>query len=372
MGRQRQGFTLRRPSPDCVWYARFTLAGRTVERSTGTRDSEAAQAEGARIYADEISREPQRPAKLGRRGAALALEDLVAAWLKWLSSTHAAGTLKTWKLYAKAHWIPHFGATHNLTQALCDAYPRARIAKVKAATVRKEATALRSFLDWCAELGAIPARVTVPALPRRAAGNPHPVRRRSKAVAVTPEQVRAFLAALPEWSTSRKVKPFPIRARFVVAYETSLRPSTLDRLRAPEHYRVGSGVLRLTADVDKARWARDVPLSPLAMTELDRVCPAEGLLFGAHRYDDHVRAAAEAVMPPELAERFAAAHLRSARVTHLLEQPQANLPGVQHLAGHRLTSTTAGYVRPSFRAAESALGLGAPGNPVRKPRAKRA
>lgn len=366
MGRQRQGFTLRRPSPNSVWYVRFTLAGRTVERSTGTGDREAAQAEGARIYADEISREPQRPAKRGRSGAALALEDLVSAWLKWLSATHAANTLTTWKLYARTHWIPYFGATHNLTQALCDNYPRARLAVVQTVTVRKEATALRSFLDWCFEMGAIPAALKVPALPKRATGKPHKVRRRSKAVAVSDAQVEAFLMALPEWSTSRKVDRFPIRARFVVAYETSLRPSTLDRLRAPEHYRVGSEVLRLTADVDKARWARDVPLSERARRELDRICPDEGPLFGRHRYDEHVRAAADAALPPELAERFAGAHLRSARITHLLEQPQANLPGVQHLAGHRLTSTTAGYVRPSFRAAAEALGLGAPRNSVKR------
>lgn len=363
MGRTRQGWTLRRPSPNSVWYVRFTLAGRTTERSTGTRDRDAAAREAARIYADCVRREPKRPPKLGRRGGALSLETLIGGWLTWLGSTHAPGTLATWELYARTHWLPHFRETHNLTQALCDAYPRERIAVVQAVTVRKESTALRSFLGWCAENGAIPEPLMVPALPRRAAGTPHPVRRRTAAVAITPEQVEAFLAALPEWSTSKKVDRFPIRARFVVAYETSLRPSTLDRLSSPEHYREGASRLRITAAVDKAKWAREVPLSERARAELDAVCPPKGLIFGRHVYTEHVRAAAFAALPYELAERFAASHLRSARITHLLER-QANLPGVQHLAGHRLTSTTARYVKPSFNAAAEALGveLGAPKN----------
>ena len=33
-----------------------------------------------------------------------------------------------------------------------------------------------------------------------------------------------------------KVTEFPIRARFIVAYETGLRPGTLDALSVPQHY----------------------------------------------------------------------------------------------------------------------------------------
>lgn len=356
MGRNRQGWTLRRRSQGGVWYVRFTVAGRTVERSTGTADREQATREAARIYASEIAREPPKQRR-GRRGAAAPLEELLAAWLTSISTTHSEGTRETWTVYARAHFVPFFDAAHNLTPALTAEYMRQRLGKVLASTVRKELTALRSFLEWCSEMGVTTELVTVPSVPKRVAGTKHHERRRSAAIALSPEQTLAIIEALPEWSTSRKVERFPIRARFLVAYETSLRPSTLDRLEAPRHYRRGAASLHVTADIDKAHWERDVPLTPAARRALDAVAPEAGLIFGSHRYDEHIREAAIEALPPELAERFAGAHLRSARVTHLLERG-ANLPGVQHLAGHKLISTTARYVRPSERAAREALGLG--------------
>lgn len=262
--------------------------------------------------------------------------------------------------------MPFFEATHNVNSERCSAYVRKRIERVLAETVRKEASALRSFVGFLHEQGAVPELPLVPSVPKRLAGVPHTKRRRVKAPDLSPAQIAAVLALLPEWSESRKVARFPIRARFVVAYETGLRPSTLDRLSVPAHYAKGSTVLRLSADVDKGRWARDVPLSVLARAELDRICPdptdeqPTPLIFGWHNYREHIRAAAKAALPKEIADRFAAAHLRSARITHLLEQPRANLPGVQHLVGHLNTATTARYVRPSFRAALEALNLGAP------------
>jgi hypothetical protein len=63
------------------------------------------------------------------------------------------------------------------------------------------------------------------------------------------------------------------------------------------------------------------------------VCPKEGLIFGWHNYREYLKAAAEQVLPPERAKRFAGSHLRSARITHLAESSQ-NLPGVQFIVGH--------------------------------------
>jgi integrase len=191
-------------------------------------------------------------------------------------------------------------------------------------------------------------------------GTPHPVRRRVAAVELSPEQTLALIAALPEWSTSRKVTPFAVRGRFEVAYETSLRPSTLDRIEAPDHYRAGESLLRLSDDTDKARWGRDVPLTERARAALDAVLARHGEgytgpIFGEHDYTTHIRRAAFQVLPRELAERFCGAHLRSATITHLLERPHASLPGVQHMAGHKLTSTTSRYVRPSLRAARETI-----------------
>lgn len=123
----------------------------------------------------------------------------------------------------------------------------------------------------------------------------------------------------------------------------------------PEHYHQGSKELNIAADIDKARWARAVPLSPAAMTALEAVCPANGgLIFGAHDYREHVAAAARAALPKAIADRFCGAHLRSARTTHLLEA-SGNLAGVQFLVGHKKGETTSLYMRPSERAARAAL-----------------
>jgi integrase len=172
----------------------------------------------------------------------------------------------------------------------------------------------------------------------------------------------ALIEALPAWSTSKRVKRFPIRARFRVQYETGLRPELLNGLMAPMHYRRKQETIRITPELDKGRWARDVPLSPPARKALDAVCPKSGPIFGKHDYRPHLKAAADAVLPKDRAERFNGAHFRSARATHMLEAG-SNIPGVMHLFGWKQVSTTAKYVRPTARAAREALAvLGAPKN----------
>ncbi|HEX2881237.1 MAG TPA: hypothetical protein VHO25_17035, partial [Polyangiaceae bacterium] len=88
-----------------------------------------------------------------------------------------------------------------------------------------------------------------------------------------------------------------------------------------------------------------------ARKALEAVLPDDdGVIFGKHDYREHIFEAAKAVLGEARAEEFCASHLRSARITHLLERTK-NMAGVQHLAGHLRTSTTARYVRPTLRAA---------------------
>lgn len=367
MGRPSSGWKLRQKAPGRTYTVRFWIDGAESERSTGTSDPTEAAREAARIYADAVQRGTKKRTRA--RGVGPDIEELVAAWTVALLSTHDAGTVKTWELYANTHWIPHFAATHHLTDAMCSEYMRARLLKVQATTVRKELTALRQFLNWCLEVGAIPQKVTVPSVPKRVAGTRFEKRRRASAIALSPDETEAMIAALPDWSTSKKVAPFPIRARFLVAYETSLRPATLDALLLDVHYRVGSRTIMLTHELDKNRWGREVPLSDRARAALDAACvrlaaerqklerelgPEEELpptlIFGKHDYREHLKAAAESALPKERADLFNGAHFRSARITHWLEQT-GNLPGTQYMAGHKRTNTTAGYVRPSLRAA---------------------
>lgn len=304
----------------------------------------------------------------------------MALWLASLESTHASSTRKTWEEWAR-HWLVYFDAFHNVTDAACRDLMAERLGKVRRQSWKREAAGLRNFVRWAFDRKLLPELVTVPNAPRHSAGTACETRRRVAAVPLTREQVEAFLAALPETSESSENRSavFPIRDRFIVQYETGLRPSSLDRLRAPDHYRPGEAMLRLSDDTDKARWGRDVPLTPRAAEALDRVLlwievqrrereaklgrPAPqqsyvGPIFGVHNYKKQVREAARAALPSERAERFCAAHLRSARITHLLERG-ANIVGVQYSAGHKQLSTTSKYVRPTYRAAQEAMAIGA-------------
>lgn len=358
MGRHAKGWAVRRRTPGGVYYVRFSHGG-VVERSTGERDRGPAEKAAARIYADHIQR--QAPIRGPRRGGGGPLEELVGKWIASLASTHDAKTLATWEIYAGAHWMPHWPAATDITAETIEQYRDVRLKAVLATTVRKELSALRSFLRW------LKADIPVPSIGKRVVGTAHTERRRKTAPQLSPEQVARLIDELPEWSASKKVKAFPIRARFVVGYETTLRPSTLDRLQAPKHYRAGAATLLISPDIDKARFGREVPLTERARDALDAVCPDEGLIFGAHDYREHLKVAAAVALPKDVAARFAGTHLRSARITHLLEKT-GNLPGTQHMAGHLLASTTALYTKPSLRAAMDALGLGAPKN--RKKRAR--
>lgn len=386
MARKRQGWTLRDRTPGGVLYVRFACGGSTVERSTGTSEGEAAAREARRIYADAIAREKPQPRKR-LRSAAVDLEKVIAAWSVSLTNTHDAGTITTWELYANTHFLPFFEALHNLTTVQADLYMRERLGKVTASTVRKENTALRSLAGWAFKNGFLPEEVKVPPVPKRATGTPHTQRRRAPAVELSPEEIELLIEALPPWSTSKRVRPFPIRARFRVAYESGLRPELLSALLAPLHYRKGQETLHITPELDKGRWARDVPLSAAARAALDEAldgltlraratgelaadAPYSGAIFGEHDYREHLKAAADAVLPPDRAARFNGAHFRSARATHLLETG-ANIPGTMFLFGWTQVSTAARYVRPSARAAREALGiLGAPRNSERGNSAK--
>ena len=149
--------------------------------------------------------------------------------------------------------------------------------------------------------------------------------------------------------------PFPVRTRFVVAWETALRPQTIDQLRAPDDYRRGNAGLLIRDEVDKNRFGREVPLSEAARAALDQVCPDVGLLFGSHDYRRLLREAAKAAGIDEYrAARISDYDLRHSRLTHL-GQVSSNLSGVMFLAGHKQPATTARYLRPQKQAAAEVL-----------------
>ncbi|HWZ87775.1 MAG TPA: tyrosine-type recombinase/integrase [Polyangiaceae bacterium] len=309
---------------------------------------------------------------------------MISNWLAG-DSTLDPSTAIVWETYGR-HWLKTWPTLIDVTEITVVDYRNERLRKVQAQTVRKELGALKRFLKWCHDRHFIPIEIKMPGVPTKVTGTAHAKRRRVSADELSPDQIERIIEALPEWSKLPKrrteedePKRFPIRARFRVQYETGLRPSTIEALSVPEHYSKGQDFLNITADIDKVRWARQVPLTPQARAALDACCPPKGVLFGGHDLREAIAKAAATVLPTAAAKRFAGAHLRSARVTHLLEAT-GDLPGVQFQVGHRQASTTAKYAKPSERAARSMLAkLAAIGGqsansgdkPNRKPKSKK-
>jgi hypothetical protein len=100
----------------------------------------------------------------------------------------------------------------------------------------------------------------------------------------------------------------------------------------------------VTADIDKARHDRWVPLTRKAEDVLLRCAPEKGLIFGKHDIRSHLKAAALKVLPKDKALAFAAYDFRHGRILELLEV-SGNMPGVAHLVGHKRITTTNQYVR---------------------------
>lgn len=348
MGRPAEGWKLRLPKGSTIHTVRFSHRGRDIERSTGERDPERAAEEAARIYSavkrgGRVATRPRAP-----RSTEDDLGRLAASWLSTLTGTLDPETITTYAIYFDTHLAPFFIQLSAVTPDRTKSYIATRLKNVLAQSVRKELAALRGLLAWALE-----NPPELPGIPKRVQGTRFAAaRRRSQAIELAPSEVARLLAALPV----RTRGGHAVKARFIVAYETSLRPETLDALRTPDHYRKGSRYLRIPPELDKARAGRPLPLSPAARRALDSVCPRNGLLFGAHDYRIVFRKAAKKAKIPEHKRLILAPYdLRHARITHWLEETD-NVVGVQYMAGHKHLSTTARYVRPSLRAAEAVLG----------------
>ena len=212
----------------------------------------------------------------------------------------------------------------------------------------------RRFLAWCEQQKYVDAAPTVPTTGQRITGTAFVLRRRGKATELTGDEARAIIERLPEYSASKRVAPFVVRLRFVVAFKTALRPETLNCLKAPDHYVRGAATLNITDDIDKVRFGRVLPLTEEARAALDAVCPDSGLIFGDHDYRDQLRKAANAVLDVQRAKTFTAYDLRHHRLTQLAEG--GNLLGTAFLAGHKRATTTDRYLHPSQQAGQRALG----------------
>jgi integrase len=351
MGRRAQGF---RVFFKRGWaYIYFTHAKAEHRIALGTRDPDEAQKRAAAEYAATLSGRRRPVAVTGRaRPSLLAFDELLAEWISDQEGVLDETTCTTLTTYAK-HFAAFFTSLERVTAESAKDYTRARLRSVTRSTVSKELTFLRSFLAWCVERGLLDAAPVIASPPPKATGT-RTGPQRARSVEVDSAEARAIIEALPEWSKEIGGRKWPVRARYRVAYETTLRPSSLAHLSVPEHYRRGAGELCLDEKGDKARFGRVVPLTPAACEALDAVAPEKGLIFGAHSFAKVLKRAAAKVLDPERARLFAAYDFRHARITHMLDAG-APLTGAAYLAGHKRVSTTDRYLRPNRRAAERAL-----------------
>lgn len=358
MGRHAEGWRIRQKVAGGPYYVRFRHQGCRQEHATGSSDPREAAERAARIYADVIA---ERRVHVSAAPVATKARELFAEWIASLENTHAETTIATWTGYVNAHFLDHFEALADFNAAKLGAYTRHRLGQVLKATVKKERTALGSFLAWAKEQGYVAEVPPMPPMPKGATGK-RATTRKERATELAPAEVEATLARLPVWSSESHPDRFPVRAYFRVLWETGLRPVTVQRLRAPEDFRRGSTSLQISDEDDKVRYGRTLPLTTAAVAALSEVAPASGLIFGKHDWRGFLRVAArEAGVDLAKIETFTPYDLRHTRTTHLLEET-GNLPGVAFLVGHKQVTTTNRYARPNERAARAVLGEVSGGN----------
>lgn len=356
-GRPATGWRLRRKKGARFWCVRFTdpRTGRQRELSTGEEDKATAATTAARIYAAVLAGtyEPDRrskPEALPERP----LKPLVKEWLARVSGTLIAeSTARTYLLYFRTHLEPFFKTLESVTADRCADYVVHRLRSVQPPTIRHELGALNALCEYAKW------PIVMPRIPKRALGTPHKQGRRTP-TEFSPAEAFAVFRRLPARDRYGQL----CRLRYVLAYETGLRPKTLDVLSVPENYRRGADYLVLDRKDDKARDGRRVPLSRRARLILFWLTREghTGAILGPRA--DH-RVTLKRVAVEVLGPRGATFHpydLRRMRITHLLEDT-GNIPGVQHIVGHRRMSTTAFYVKPNERAARATLRLDERGRP---------
>ncbi len=346
MAGKTQGWKLHKNPRTGIYQVRFRVGGQRYHRSTRKADRAEAQSAAARLV-----RRVTEGDDPDRAAPDVPLPELVGSWLAEVRSEVSPETLRTWELYAGAHFIPHFETSDRLCSEAClRDYMRKRLQEVKARTVQKELSSLRRLLTWMAERGLVQEAPAFPKLPRRATGTAHPSGRR-KRIDLSPKEMDAIVCALP----ARTRDGQPLRAYFEVMRETGLRPGTLQRLHAPDDYRPGSQFLRIRAEADKARYARELPLSDRAREVLDEVCPVEGIFFPKFAWRYPLRTAALAAgLEADRASNIKPYDFRHSVATELTER-SGNLLGVGYLLGHRHATTTNQYVHARRSAAEAVL-----------------
>jgi integrase len=285
------------------------------------------------------------------------LIEVAASWLAEIESSIDAQTFLLYQdTYIATHFAPFFDTIDRLTTVGAEAYISSRLGAVSRETVKKEVSVLRQFARWAHRREFLSELPEIETPGRRVLGRAQVSARKQSFFVFSIGEMEAIIAALPEYATSKRSGlRFPVRARFVIAWEYALRPQTLNRLSVPEHYRQGAVDLVISDAIDKNRFGRPLAVSSGARNALDSVIPAKGSIFGAHDFRTLLRKAAHvAGIDAYRADRISDYDFRHSRLTYL-GQVTSNLSGVMYIAGHKQPATTARYMRPQRAAADDVL-----------------
>lgn len=316
-----------------IYFVRFRIDATRFNRSTGTRDRAEAQKKAGRIV-EAATVAPSRACAPEN----IDLVDLFGEWLAAEAPAHSELTMNEFERYVTKHFVPEFGTLVRMTEPAIDAFMRKRLGAVSAETVKKELSDLRGFIRWAQRHGYLEGTIAVPSVPRRATGRPSEQQRR---IDLSPEQMVGLIEALPIANDAG----YPVRDVVTLLWETSLRMSTIERLRSPRHYRSGRDVLSITADIDKSRYARDLPLSDAARDVLDRRVHGEGVIFGVGSMRHSLTRAGVAIGLSEADARLVGSRdIRHAAISNLAGSEGATLAGIGYLAGHKTPAITGKYI----------------------------
>lgn len=355
MGRVAEGWKLvcRRGVYGIRWRNISEGGRKRTEVSLRTTDILEATRLAPKVYADHVAGTPKTPGDNAKVHPAVKLKPLIVDWLEAIQAHLGTDTDKTYIIYGN-HWLKHIKMIGDVRSAKIDDYQNARLRVVQADTVRLEISAMRRFFKWLKTHEYIHQVPEFPEIGPKVLGTKFAVRRRCKPTEVfTKEQTDEILDAMPEMSErKRNGKHFPVRSRFVVAWETGLRPKTIDGLIAKDL--VVSG-LHIRPENDKNRWERVVPLTDAARSALESVLPGnpDAPIFGRHEWRKLFEKAVLEALGPGMADKMTPYDLKHGRVTELFDQGASEL-GIQFLTG--TVSAIRKYAHPTRKAAEEAIG----------------
>lgn len=337
------------------WVLRFTHDGVRHQFAVATiraGDAKAARAWMADRVAFVYSGAWKREADQGTDPAA-DLKQVAALYLAQKAGGEITErTAALYKLHLKKQFLPRWKKLSDVTAGALATWQAERLKSVRYQTVKKELSTLRQVLRFAEDQGWISSLPKFPRAPKKATGTAHKNAPSGYTHGFTVEHAAALIAELPQLSRPDRAEGirWPLRAFFAFQDATGQRPGLIEGLRYGVHWRRGDRTLRITADIDKNRWERTIPLSDAAVAALESVEPqADGRMFRHLDFRASLRAAAKrAGLPEHIAEKVHAYDLRHARTTEWVER-SGQIAGVGFLVGHKQATTTNRYTHSDAR-----------------------